>query len=293
MSVRITALTDPDTILSSHRLVWLASDTDGIPVGSAFLRLYTSTGQDHLAALELHVHPAERRNGTGSRLLDAAIAAARQDGRRSVITQAEAGSPGDRFLPARGFRRVLTLTFTRLSLAEADITALTEITDQSHPGYLLASWEGTVPDGLAETFVASRHAMDDMPMGGTDFGTVTWDLDRVRAAAAAVERRGDLLHTVVAIDESDGSIAGFTELVVPGDGKGDGQHYGTGVLPKHRGHGLARWMKAASIREAHERHPDLGGLLTDTADNNPYMRHINDALGYVPMHTTFEYQLDL
>ncbi|MCW2942729.1 MAG: family N-acetyltransferase [Actinomycetia bacterium] len=295
MSVRITALTDPDTSLS-NRLAWLASDTDGIPVGSAFLRLYTGTGQDHLAALELHVHPAERRNRTGSRLLDAAIAAARQDGRRCVITQAEAGSPGDRFLPARGFRRVLILIFTRLPLAEADITAfteITEITDQSHPGYRLASWEGTVPDGLAETFVASRHAMDDMPMGGTDFGTVTWDLDRVRAEAATVEKRGDLLHTVVAIDESDGSIAGFTELVVPGDGKGDGQHYGTGVLPQHRGHGLARWMKAASIRQAHERHPDLSGLLTDTADNNPYMRHINDALGYVPTHTTFEYQLDL
>ncbi|MFJ8825418.1 GNAT family N-acetyltransferase [Streptomyces sp. NPDC102467] len=293
MSVRITALTDPETSASSYRLAWLASDTDAIPVGSAFLRLYTRTGQDHLAALELHVHPAGRRNGTGSRLLDAAIAAARQDGRRSVITQAEAGSPGDRFLSARGFRRVLTLTFTRLQLADADIAALTEITDQSPPGYRLASWEGTVPDGLAETFVASRHAMDDMPMGGTDFGTVTWDLDRVRAAAAAVEKRGDLLHTVVAIDESDGSIAGFTELVVPGDGKGDGQHYGTGVLPEHRGHGLARWMKAASIRQARERHPDLGGLLTDTADNNPHMRRINDALGYVPIHTTFEYQLDL
>ncbi|MFI9330099.1 GNAT family N-acetyltransferase [Kitasatospora sp. NPDC052868] len=293
MSVRITALTDPETGPSGHRLAWLASDADGIPLGSAFLRLFTRPGQEHLAELDLQVHPAERRNRVGSTLLDAAVAAARRDGRRCVITQAEAGSPADRFLPTRGFRTVLTLTFTRLPLAEADITALTGITEQAHPGYRLASWEGTVPDSLAETFVASRHAMDDMPMGGTDFGTVTWDLDRVRAAAAAVEKRGNLLHTVVAIDESDGSIAGFTELVVPGDGKGDGQHYGTGVLPEHRGHGLGRWMKAASIRHARERHPDLGGLLTDTADNNPYMRHINDALGYAPTHTTFEYQLDL
>jgi GNAT superfamily N-acetyltransferase len=293
LSVRITALTDPDTSASSYRLAWLAADPDGIPVGSAFLRLYTRTGQSHLAELDLNVHPVERRKRTGSRLLDAAIAAARQDGRRCVVTQAGVDSPGDHFLLARGFRRVLTLTFTRLPLAEADITALTEITDQPHPGYRLASWEGSVPDSLAETFVASRHAMDDMPMGATDYGSVTWDLDRVRDAAAAVEKRGDLLHTVVAIDESDGSIAGFTELVVPGDGKGDGQHYGTAVLPEHRGHGLGRWMKAASIRQALERHPELSGLLTDTADNNPYMRRINDALGYAPIHTTFEYQLDL
>jgi GNAT superfamily N-acetyltransferase len=284
VSVRITALTDPDGDPSSYRLAWLASDAHEIPVGAAFLRLFTRTGQEHLAELDIQVHPAERRKHAGSLLLDAAIAAARQDGRRCVITQAEAGSPGDRFLSARGFHR---------ALADADITALTEITGQPHPGYRLASWEGTVPDSLAETFVASRHAMDDMPMGGTDFGTVTWDLDRVRAAAAAIAERGALLYTVAAIDESDGSIAGFTELVVPGDGKGDGQHYGTGVLPGHRGHGLGRWMKAASIRQARERHPGLGGLLTDTADNNPYMRRINDALGYEPTHTTFEYQLDL
>lgn len=293
MPVRITALTDPNSDPSSYRVAWLACDADGIPVGVAFLRLFTRTGQEHLAELDLRVHPAGRRKRTGSLLLDAAVAAARQDGRRCVITQAEDGSPGDQFLPARGFRRVLTLTFTRLPLAEADITALTEVTEQPHPGYRLASWDGTAPDHLAGAFVASRHAMDDMPMGGTDFGTVTWDLDRVKAAAAAIAEQGALLHTVAAIDESDGSIAGFTELVVPGDGKGDGQHYGTGVMPGHRGRGLGRWMKAASIRQAYERYPDLGGLLTDTADNNPYMRHINDALGYAPTHTTFEYQLDL
>ncbi len=293
MSVRITPLTDPNGDQSSYRLAWLAADAGEIPIGAAFLRLFTRTGQEHLAELELRVHPAARRKRTGSLLLDAAVAAARKDRRRSVIAQAEAGSPGDQFLLARGFRRVLTLTFTRLPLAAADIAAITAITEQPHHGYRLTSWDGTVPDRLAEAFVGSRHAMDDMPMGGTDYGTVTWDLDRVRAAAAAIAERGDLLHTVAAIDESDGSIAGFTELVVPGDGKGDGQHYGTGVMPGHRGHGLGRWMKAASILQARERHPDLGGLLTDTADNNPYMMRINDALGYAPTHTTFEYQLDL
>ncbi|MFB7592240.1 GNAT family N-acetyltransferase [Streptomyces sp. NPDC056169] len=170
---------------------------------------------------------------------------------------------------------------------------LAEIIERPHPGYRLASWRGTVPDDLAQTFAASRRAMDDMPMEDTDYGTVTWDVDRVRAAARAVRDRGDQLHTVVAIDTTDGSIAGFTELVVPGNGTGDGQHYGTGVLPEHRGHGLGRWMKAESIREAHGRYPDLGGLLTDTADSNTHMRRISDSLDYVPTHTTVQYQLDL
>jgi GNAT superfamily N-acetyltransferase len=81
--------------------------------------------------------------------------------------------------------------------------------------------------------------------------------------------------------------------VVPGAGVGDAQHYGTGVLPAHRGRGLARWMKAAAIRRAAERHPGLAGLLADTADSNVAMRRINDDLGYAPTHRSVLYQLHL
>ncbi|MGI5134606.1 MULTISPECIES: GNAT family N-acetyltransferase [unclassified Streptomyces] len=293
MSLRITPLTDPAHAPHSRRLAWLASDADSIPVGTAFLRLFTDPGQEHLAELTLGVHPAERRKYVGSRLLDAAVAAARNNTRRCVIAQAEAGSPGDRFLAARGFRRVLTLRYSRLSLADVDTAALTEIIERPHPGYRLASWKGTVPDDLAQTFAASRRAMDDMPMDDTHYGIVTWDVDQVRAAAKTVEQRGDHLHTVVAIDISNASIVGFTELVIPGSGTGDGQHYGTGVLPEHRGHGLGRWMKAASIRHALGHYPDLGGLVTDTADSNTHMRHINESLGYTPTHSTHQHQLGL
>ena len=293
MTFRITAVADPDVSASGRWLRWLAASADGATVGALSLRLFTGDGQAHLAELELNVDPAQRRKHIGSALLDAAVTAARADGRRSIIAQAQAGSPGAKFAAARAFRPVLALIYSRLPLAEADVVALTAIVEQPHPGYRLLSWDGTVPDGLAETFASSRRAMDDMPVGSTDFGTVTWDVERVRAVAATVEQRGDLLHTVAAVSQRHGSIAGFSELVVPGDGTGDGQHYGTGVLPEHRGHGLGRWMKVSAIVHARERHPQLRGLLTDTADTNAPMRRINDALGYVPTHTTYEYQLDL
>lgn len=300
MSLRLTALTDPETTTASHRLHWLAADDEragGAPLGTAALRLFTRAGQDHLAELTLSVHPAERRRGVGSRLLSAALSVAREHRRRSVVTQAGADTPGAAFLSGHGFRTVLALTYARLSLrdgpAAADLDALAALAARPHPGYRLRSWAGTVPDQLAASFADSRRAMDDMPMDDTDYGTVTWDVDRVRDAAAAIARRGDLLYTVAAVDESDGTVAGFSELVVPGDGRGDAQHYGTGVLPAHRGHGLGAWMKAESVRQATARHPGLAGLLTDTADSNTHMRRINDALGYRPTHRTLEYQLDL
>ncbi|MCX5555090.1 GNAT family N-acetyltransferase [Streptomyces sp. NBC_00038] len=293
MPPRITPLTDPETNPSSRRLAWLASDADGVPLGSAFLRLFTKEGQEHLAELEITVHPGERRQGVGGLLLEAAVDTARNEERRSLLAQAEDASPGDLFLAARGFRRVLALTYARLPLADVDPARIAELTQRPHPGYELTNWDGAVPAELAQTFANSRRAMDDMPMEGTDYGTVAWDVDRVLSAAEAIAKRGELLHTVAAVDRSDGSIAGFSELVVPGDGRGEGQHYGTGVLPEHRGHGLGLWMKAESIRHARLRHPELAGLLTDTADSNAPMLRINDALGYLPTHKAVEYQLDL
>jgi GNAT superfamily N-acetyltransferase len=292
-SIRVTSLSDLAHSPSSRRLVWLASRAAGFPVGSAALRLFTAPGQRHLAELEVDVHPAERRAGVGSRLLATAVGVARDEGRRCVIAQVDADPVARWFLSASGFRPVLALTFTRLETARVDVAALAALVREPHPGYRLISWTGTVADEFAETFAASRRAMDDMPMGDTDYGTVAWDVDRVRAAAATIEARGDLLHTVAAVDEADGTIVGFTELVVPGDGKGNGQHYSTGVLPEHRGHGLGRWMKAESIRHAVTHHSDLKGLLTDTADGNAPMRAVNDALGYLPTHTSVVYQLDL
>jgi RimJ/RimL family protein N-acetyltransferase len=150
-----------------------------------------------------------------------------------------------------------------------------------------------VPDKWAATFADSRRAMDDMPMDDADHERQVWDTDRLRAVARAVQERGEHLLTVVAVAERDDTIAGFTELVVPGDGTGDGRHYGTAVVPEHRGHGLAGWMKSECIRLSRERFPQLSGLLADTADSNTAMRRVNDVLGYRPTHRSVLYQLDL
>jgi GNAT superfamily N-acetyltransferase len=96
----IIPLADPRPAAAGRRLAWLASGDEGVPLGSAFLRLCTKEGQEHLAELRLAVHGAERRRGVGTRLLEAAVDAARTERRRSVIAQAEQGSPADLFLAA-------------------------------------------------------------------------------------------------------------------------------------------------------------------------------------------------
>jgi GNAT superfamily N-acetyltransferase len=264
MSVRITA---------EAAGLWRATAPDGRPLGTAALRFGEAT---------VEVEPGERRRGVGTALLDAVLNAA---GGTVTVGPVEEGSPGEAFLVARGLTRVLALTYTRLELADAASTST------AMSGYRLVDWVGVVPGEWAATFVRARRAMDDMPMDDAVQEPEVWDEERNRTGAEAVIKRGDVLLTVAAIGE-DGEIAGFTELVMPGGGTGDGQHYGTGVLPEHRGHGLARWMKAETIRLVRERHPALGGLLADTADSNAHMRRINDELGYRPTHRSALFQTE-
>lgn len=277
----MTSLVD---VTQGDRPGWLALAPERHPVGASWL----NPQDGNVAELELSVHPADRRFGHGTRLLDAAVAAARTAGRSALISpEVEVGSPGDAFLTARGFRPVLRLTYTRLDLPTAEVPDL-----EPPDGYRLVAWRGVVPDDLAEAFAAARPAMDDMPMDELPFTPRPWSVDRVRAVAQVVADRGDHLDTVAAV-EADGAIAAFTEVVLPADGNGDGQHYGTGVLPSHRGRGLARWLKAEAIQRVLADFPNINGLLADTADSNTAMRRINERLGYEPLHSSVIHRLDL
>lgn len=276
----------------SRLVLWLIRNAGEEPVATATLRLSADPGRSHLAQVKLTVHPAYRRLGTGSRLLSTVTEAAAGAGCRSVVTEVMAGTPGEGFLATRDFVPVLRLTWLRLGLDEVP-ERIRKLPGVPHPGYRLTAWQGVVPDAHAESFARARQGMADMPTGGVDLGKVCWDVARVRESAEVIARRGERLLTVAAISEADGSVAGFTELVLPGDGTGPGRQYGTAVLPGHRGHGLGLWIKSEMLRWVREGHPELAQIQTDNADDNRHMLAVNTALGFRPLRRTVEYQLSL
>ncbi|MFD3472036.1 GNAT family N-acetyltransferase [Streptomyces sp. NPDC058682] len=283
-------LTQP--ALGSRRPTWLATAPDGTPAGVAGLRLFTSPGQQHLAELELHVDPAYRRLGTGPLLLSAVVAACRAEGRRSLVATAAADSPGEAFGERHGFRRALTLDHLMLRLDDLDVSDLLRTADAEHPGYHLTGWTGTVPDELADAFATAKNAMNDIPVGDLDYGSVAWDAERVRAMGKVVADRGDTLLTIAAVHD-DGTMAGYTEIVLPGGSGRRAQQYDTAVVPAHRGHGLGLWVKAAMARRLRAEHPGVVEIETDNADDNAHMLAVNHRLGFRSYRRTREFQLEL
>ncbi len=59
---------------------------------------------------------------------------------------------------------------------------------------------------------------------------------------------------------------------------------GTLVLGEHRGHGLGRAVKVASLRAARE-HGRASRVQTSSDDENVWMRRINADLGFVPVES--------
>ncbi|MFF7178031.1 GNAT family N-acetyltransferase [Streptomyces sp. NPDC008121] len=283
-------LTQP--ALSSRRLSWLATGADGVPVGVAGLRVFTSPGQEHLSELELHVDPAHRRLGTGSLLLAVAVEACRTENRRSLIAAAPADGPGEAFGVRRGFRPALTLDHLLLRLDELPEADLRRTAEAEHPGYRLTGWTGAVPDELADAFAAAKNAMNDMPVGDLDYGSVAWDADRVRAMAQVIADRGDALLTIAAVHD-DGTMAGYTEILLPQGSGPRAQQYDTAVVPAHRGHGLGVWVKTAMVRRLRAEYPDVVEIETDNADDNAHMLAVNHRLGFRSYRRTREFQLDV
>lgn len=274
--------------LDSRHLLWVSRSGDEV-TGVARLLLFDGVGRGHLGQFTIDVHPDHRRRGIASHLLETVTRAAREDGRRSIVVEASSDTPGVAFLEARGFACVLSLSLLLLDVRDAGDVG--EIVHAEHPGYRLTRWLGVVPPELAETFATAKSAMGDMPSGDMDYGTTTWDTDRVRDMAEVVEKRGDTLLTVAALH--DDTIAGFTELVIPvGDGT-RAMQYDTAVVPGHRGNGLGLWVKAAMLDWLRAEWPAVREIETDNAEDNEHMLAVNERLGFRPLRKTRQYQYDL
>ncbi|BBA96864.1 putative acetyltransferase [Actinacidiphila reveromycinica] len=287
-----TALT---TVGPGSRLaLWLVHGANGEGVATAKLRLPAAEGGGRLASVQLTVHPAHRRMGTGSRLLATVVAAAAEEDCRRLSTEVLAGTPGESFLATRDFVPALRLTWQRLLLAETP-ERIVKLPDVPHPGYRLAAWEGTPPDALAESFAAARAGLAALPTGSLGVTRAGWDAERVRRSAELAARRGERLLNHAAVSVADGSVAGYTKLTLPAEVEtgARAKQLDTAVVPAHRGHGLGLWLKSAMLRHLRDAHPEVTEVVTNTADDNRHMLAVNAALGFRPLRRTVAYQLRL
>jgi GNAT superfamily N-acetyltransferase len=259
----------------SEQLVWTARRGDRL-AARAIVNLPID-GNEHLAIVQINVHPALRRQGIGTELLHALEPVLRERGRaRMEGWHVTLGGPGESWARGLGFRFVHTTMLQIMDLGEVDRRRW----DVTVPeGYRLVRWIGEAPNDLVEAYAKARGAIGDAPLGESALAAPDWSVDRVRRVEAEYRERGIEYRTVVAVD-AHGQVAGLTELearpvqperLMQGD---------TAVLAAHRGHRLGLAMKAAMLRWFTADKIEAELVSTFTGASNTHMADVNHRLGF-------------
>ncbi|GGN63395.1 N-acetyltransferase [Actinoplanes lobatus] len=124
-----------------ERLIDIVSMSDGTIAGRAELRPITPA--PGVFELTLFVEPECRRRGVGSRLLTAVLD--RTTASR-LVTEVEAGSPGEAFCLRHGFRHTGAGRHDLLLLGDLHRAWLGELIDAEPGEYRLTHWTGELPE---------------------------------------------------------------------------------------------------------------------------------------------------
>ncbi|MBE1500805.1 GNAT superfamily N-acetyltransferase [Amycolatopsis lexingtonensis] len=244
-----------------------------------------------IALTDVVVHPAVRRSGIGTALLHAVLPELRARDCRSVEGwQVVAGSAGELWAEALGFRPVRTIVRQALVVAEADQTRW----EVPVPvGYRVVRWAGAAPDDLLGSYAGARAAIHDAPLGDSGYRWPEWTPARVRATEAEARSQGLEQRIVAAVHEGTGEVVGFTEVCVHPRRADWGYQRDTAVLAGHRGHGLGRCVKAHMIRWLLAERPGLRRISTTTGAENVHMLRVNRELGLSSLPAVIAVQQDL
>jgi GNAT superfamily N-acetyltransferase len=294
------AMADPDE--RKFRLGWTGR-VDGSVVATGWLEGSTVDNTD-LASGLVCCHPDHRGRGYAATMLAHVEDEARARNRSRLLADVGwpyaagvggAGSTDLSWARRHGFEVGLVDVQRRLVLPVADevLDRLAGEAAAHHEGYELRSFEGPVPDELAEAWVRlDATLMTEAPMGEIEREAESADVDALRAREAVVAAQ-DRRKVNTAALATDGDLVAFTDIVVTEHESERAYQWGTLVRPDHRGHRLGLAVKVANLRLLQETQPQITTVVTYNADVNAPMVAINEQLGFRPVSYLGELQKKL
>ena len=272
---------------------WAATNADGV-TGWYLLHMAERENQ-HRAFLNLTVHPARRRRGTGRALLRHATDHAISAGRTTLTGSAVDGGPGESFARQAGASQGLSDVCRVLDLATLPPLATVRAgCERAAAGYSTVSWTGPVPEQYLDGVAAVFNAFGDAPHDA-DYQRPQWTAERIREdVSRSRSRTPDKNFVVAAVCDQTAEMAAMTEVFTDPEVPEWGSQGVTAVVRKHRGHRLGLLVKLVMLDLLAEELPDLKRIQTWNATVNPHMIAVNETLGYAPAgspHT--RWRLDL
>lgn len=286
-----------------RHLYWLVR-SGSVVVGAASLHLPMVDNLENAAA-DLVIHPAHRRRGVGTAVMEQLVDHARAEGRRHLIGELCVDGPGlptgergnAAFAGACGAKEALVEVRRRLDLTTIDrtvIASLLEMSAAAGPDYHLVPWVDRAPDSVVDGVATLETRMvQDAPMGDLAWEPEQYDAKRWSDTENTIMGRGRRSYGCASVHTETGEVTGFTLGVIDGDVPQHAWQWTTIVLPWHRGHRLGLRLKTNALLTMLDREPQLRAMDTWNAAENGPMIAVNEALGYGELDTWAEWQLEL
>lgn len=283
-----------------QKALCLVGVEDGVVVASGWLALPLMDNQ-HMAWVELHTHPDHRNRGHGSAMLERVADVARQHGRRTLTVEPSypyecppdgSGHPNVEFLRHRGFTLGIgdVMRVLDLPVDESTLEGLVRAAEPHHRDYQIRQFVGPVPDDIIDSFgELVGSLMTEAPIGDLELEPEVIDAERIRANERVLEASGRARYTTVAM-APDGTVAAYSELVLPSHDPGRVYQWGTLAHPDHRGHRLGMATKARNLLWLQREREDTVLLVTWNAEVNDHMVSVNEAMGFRPAERMGEFQ---
>jgi GNAT superfamily N-acetyltransferase len=294
---QITGFTLPDIRAfgryrsASRRFDLLAARADGGPMlGIAMMDLPLRDNQSS-TEVTVAVHPAQRRRGIGTAIVQRMAELGRADGRR--VLNALVDAPLDRaddypalaFAPKLGFERSLSgnTRFLALPIDPARLEALgAEVTGaRGASDYRIVTFEAPwPPEYLQDQCTLFESMASDEPHGDAGREDEVWDAERICENDALRAARGARFLVAAAQHRESGRLVACSELSLSAGAPEQAWQMLTVVHHEHRGHRLGLAVKLANLELLAARAPAVRRIVTDNASVNGPMIAVNDMMGF-------------
>lgn len=259
---RLTGVSAPDGTLAGCCML---TRTGSLPEGEVALRVW--------------VHPAQRRQGIGSALYDAACQYAREQRQTHLRVSVDDSEPDAlRFAEQRGFveqRHLIRQALDLEAFNPAPFAAALERALAAGIRFASLAELGDTPEARRQFYAMNKAASADIPNRGPFYSYAEYEAQRFGHPSF----RADGMFAALAGDE----FVGMAQVTID-EKTGIATNEMTGVLRSHRGHGLALALKLHTLRFAQA----VGCVRIETFNdyNNPPILRLNRALGFQPIGGT-------
>jgi GNAT superfamily N-acetyltransferase len=268
-----------------------ARETAGGPILGVAMMEMPLRDNTRSAEVTVAVHPAQRRRGVGTALVEAMTGHGRADGRHvlnsivDVPLDRAAGHASQFFAPKVGFEPMLSGNIRHLAVPMEDArTAELRVEvarARDADDYRLLTFEAPWPADYLDDQCALFQCMStDEPHGDEGHEEEVWDAERVAENDNLRVERGARYLIAVAQHVASGRFVACTELCIGAESPGQAFQMLTVVEPKHRGHRLGLAIKLANLDLLAKSAPGVRVIVTGNASVNGPMIAVNDMMGF-------------